>query len=587
MSSPIPKSPTSDFSDFEIPLIPKSPTSDASSIIMPFGSSIPPVPKSDIPLTLPIFRPQIKPVLPLNFDLLEEYLVNIRQKAEITRIEYIGNCCEPTLVRLVRQFILVHLKNPYLTLSNNQSYVIPFYKSTGTSDSYTERKDTWFPHNGWIYDRQLDTKIGFVINKGTESVASKDNKKLIDELIETNTINSSVLHRFSDDITLMISAILGNGLWNTIPMIRSKMLNKVVEEYNIPEPIDVPMEYINDKIGNNNLIGINFNEVAKVSNLKFQIVNHPFFPSYEFDKLVRYSISFYQQDRFYNIFNKNVPIIRDLYIFRHLTLEKRTELEQNLSKLLESFNSLKSADENFKLEEQIEETFNYRRQIGGMFDKNKYFELFNNIQKINNNEQFKDNVFNITMEYATKKSKNNIFWSRWYQKNNSIDSIFKINRSYLFSGGVVNKILNYLIDMPIITNFQISTMFHQYQILKIINYYLDSKNKISELQLKDLFVNKINKETNTLFNQACSKYNDFTEIQFCIRRFFTSIDNDIDEISNKNDKLMLKDLIKNIKQSILDPYVKKDCGQVNRPSYCEKLGPNTIIRLNLQNFTNK
>ena len=79
------------------------------------------------------------------------------------------------------------------------------------------------------------------------------------------------------------------------------------------------------------------------------------------------------------------------------------------------------------------------------FNKEKYLKLYNDIKEISNNEEFKNNVFLMIMDYATTKSKNKEFWKKWFQKNPKIESIFEIKRSYLISGGVVNRIITYLI----------------------------------------------------------------------------------------------------------------------------------------------
>ena len=140
--------------------------------------------------------------------------------------------------------------------------------------------------------------------------------------------------------------------------------------------------------------------------------------------------------------------------------------------------------------------------------------------------------------------------------------------------------------MPDIYNPNIFSIYYQYQILKIVNEYVDNKKQTNS-QLAEYFIQKLSENAISEFNKICVNPNDeknFTNLQFCIRRIFNGINADIDEINNETEKEMIKDLVKNIKQQIMSPYIKKDCSKPDRPSYCEKLGAKTILKLNLEQY---
>lgn len=210
-------------------------------------------------------------------DILNDHLSNLTGFSEVN---YIGSCCLPTEDNPgaeMRDFILVKLKDPYIAINGTVNTYIPFYKSSGTSDSYAERKNAWFPSNGFFYSLNQvggQFKTTIMINKITQRIKPYYNI-LYNELDHSKHIDTNILIRFGDDRWLFISAILGGGFWDSKPELRNKIIGVDIPKFSLHTDMNSSMEEINDSIANNNIYGVNISNVNRLTRLKIKIINHP------------------------------------------------------------------------------------------------------------------------------------------------------------------------------------------------------------------------------------------------------------------------------------------------------------------------
>ena len=205
------------------------------------------------------------------------------------QVKYIGSCCESFSEESVRDYILVTAP-PYETYSGIQNQYRLFYKSTGTADEVSNRKNTWFPCNGFL-NKLIDTPHGgqiFInwIDKGgyfklrDELYNPNRNYKLMYNLSRDlsiggrKEIRSILTERFFTDDNFKISMKLGGGLWDIYELFNNIRLDhNETEKYQLPKRVYKSYEEINAIVGVNNEYGIPLENALEMSNLLYEIVN--------------------------------------------------------------------------------------------------------------------------------------------------------------------------------------------------------------------------------------------------------------------------------------------------------------------------
>ena len=203
------------------------------------------------------------------------------------QVKYIGSCCKSFSEKNVRDYILVS-SPPYETYSGIQNNYRVFYKSTGTADKVSNRKETWFPCNGFL-NKLLDNPHGgqtFInwVDKGgyfklkNELFHPNRNYILLYELSVSlrrrAEMRSVLTNRFFTDDNLLISMKLGGGLWDTEELFETLKTNhEITDIFHLPERVYISYEEINTIIGVNNEYGIELKKALEMSNLLYEIAN--------------------------------------------------------------------------------------------------------------------------------------------------------------------------------------------------------------------------------------------------------------------------------------------------------------------------
>ena len=206
------------------------------------------------------------------------------------QVKYIGSCCESFEVGSVRDYILV--TSPlYNTFSGISTQYKLFYKSTGTSDELSNRKNTWFPCNGFVnklfYNSENDV-VKFInwVDKGgylklkNQMYSPNRNYELLYNLYQQYSkigykkIIKVLTERFHTDDNLIISMKLGGGLWNIDEILKTMRQEHTLQDiYSLPERVYKSREDINHTMSINSEYGIPLENALEMSNLLYEIAN--------------------------------------------------------------------------------------------------------------------------------------------------------------------------------------------------------------------------------------------------------------------------------------------------------------------------
>ena len=205
------------------------------------------------------------------------------------RVKYIGSCCESFHEDSVRDYILV-TSPKYQTYSGIENHYKLFYKSTGTADAVSNRKNTWFPCNGFL-NKLIETPYGdkiFInwIDKGgyfklgdelyfpnrNYTVMYNLSKKLHNAGLKN--IRNLLANRFFTEDNFLISMKLGGGLWEIYELFENiRVTQGFTEVYNLPAKFYKRYHEINAIMDVNNEYGISLDSTLEMSNLLYKIVN--------------------------------------------------------------------------------------------------------------------------------------------------------------------------------------------------------------------------------------------------------------------------------------------------------------------------